>query len=93
MTQRQKDGLGKRKEQLEGIMESIKKSATQFKDRLELIQGYIADEQEKEETKQCNMEDIGREDDVYDSVCEAIESLESAADSIQEAIDSLEEIL
>lgn len=70
-----------------------KKSLEGYVNTLEKVKLKLEDMKEVEETKQSNMEDCGREDEVYDNICEAVDALESAVDSLQETIDSLEEIL
>lgn len=70
-----------------------KKSLEGYVNTLEKVKLKLEDIKEVEETKQSNMEDCGREDEVYDNICEAVDALESAVDSLQETIDSLEEIL
>lgn len=70
-----------------------KKSLEGYVNTLEKVKLKLEDMKEVEETKQSNMEDCGREDEVYDNICEAVDALETSLDSLQEAIDSLEEIL
>lgn len=72
----------RQRKKLEGYVETLNK-----------VMGFIGDMREEEEEKQSNLEEMGREDDLYDSICDAIDTLETAEDSLQEVIDSLEEIL
>lgn len=70
-----------------------RKSVEGYVNALERIKFRLKNMKDVEETKQSNMEECGREDEVYDNICEAVDALETSLDSLQEAIDSLEEIL
>lgn len=70
-----------------------RKSLEGYVETLGKVKGKIEEMMEAEEEKQANMEECGREDEVYDNICEAVEALETSLDSLQDAIDSLGEIL